>query len=100
MHDRHTEGNNTGIALLRKLTKGKTVAGIIFEVCWHVKVRGTDGRMCEGGERLTKRRKVQFRHFLIELLRQGVGISLAGRGFSQISHQIMLHRHLVREGKQ
>ena len=45
MHDRHTEGNNTGITLLKELTIGKTVAGIIFEVCRNVKLRRTDGRM-------------------------------------------------------
>ena len=32
----HTEGNIFAIALLRKLSKGKTVTGTIFEVHWHI----------------------------------------------------------------
>ena len=48
-------------------------------------------------ERRTVNREVQPRHFLIELFRQEVQISLAGLGFLPTPEQIMLRQHLVRE---
>ena len=42
-------------------------------------------------------RELQSRHFLIELFRQEVQISLAGLGFLPTPEQIMLCQHLVRE---
>ena len=42
-------------------------------------------------------REVQLRHFLIELFRQEVQISLAGLGFLPTPEQIVLCWHLVRE---
>ena len=42
-------------------------------------------------------RDVQPRHFLIELFRQEVQISLAALGFPSTPEQIMLRQYLVRE---
>ena len=51
----------------------------------------------DGGQR-TEFRKLQCRHWLIELFRQEVNIVLAGRGFIPTPQQIKLRQHLVRDG--
>ena len=48
-------------------------------------------------DRRTECRRMQIRHFLIELYRQ-VGVVFVGRGFRPILQHIKLRQHLVREG--
>ena len=54
----------------------------------------------EGGERRTKHREVQCRHFLVEQFRQDVSLGLANRGFIPIPQLIKLRQHLVLQGTQ
>ena len=65
-----------------------------------IEVTTLDRALILGGDidRRTECRRMQIRHFLIELYRDEVGVVFVGRGFRPILQHIKLRQHLVREG--
>ena len=89
--------NRSGI---NTVIRDKPATHIQLEVGFLVRLKQINGSSTGyKQQRHTQCRKMQIRHFLLELCRQEVGIVFVGRGFLPRPLRIKLWQHMVRDGK-